>query len=201
MRGERRGRGSMIVMRLEAVTLSDGAPAQGPSIAVNAPNGTAYACPIRSRTLRKDNQSTRATRSGFSMAPRVAGCTATSSNRPSPTTRRCGGRHGGGVSGARTFGYQAIDLQRTRHGCTGHAPLITRCTCLQVSCFGSNTESDAGDDWLVEWETKKQGKTWQQDVPVWYVNADPCCCGRRGKGEQVVTTGNFQGAHQCMCTF
>ena len=84
------------------------------------------------------------------------------------------------------FCYQLINMQRTRHGCTRHTPLITCCTCLQVSCFGSNAESDAGDDWLVEWETKKQGKTWQQDVPVWYV--EPCCCGRRGKGGQALTT-------------
>lgn len=103
------------------------------------------------------------------------------------------------------LGHQLIKLRGTRHGCVRSAPLISSCACLQVSCFGSNTESDAGDDWLVEWETKKQGKTWQQDVPVWYVDADPSCCGRRGKGEQALTsvldltTGNSSQSHINAC--
>jgi hypothetical protein len=35
---------------------------------------------------------------------------------------------------------------------------------LQVSAFGSDTQTDGGDNWTIEWDTK--GKFWRQNTKV-----------------------------------
>jgi len=41
---------------------------------------------------------------------------------------------------------------------------FTNLCALQVSAFGSDTQSDGGDVWLIEWESK--AKHWKQDSKV-----------------------------------
>ena len=38
---------------------------------------------------------------------------------------------------------------------------------MQISCFGSDHESDTGDVWVVEWDGK--AKLWERDLAVRYV--------------------------------
>lgn len=34
----------------------------------------------------------------------------------------------------------------------------------EVSCFGSNEESDSGDVWVIEWDDKS--KEWERDMSI-----------------------------------
>ena len=43
---------------------------------------------------------------------------------------------------------------------------------LQVSAFGSDTQTDGGDNWVLEWDTK--GKFWRQNTKV---SRAPTGCG------------------------
>ncbi|KAL6777667.1 hypothetical protein ACKKBG_A15180 [Auxenochlorella protothecoides x Auxenochlorella symbiontica] len=42
----------------------------------------------------------------------------------------------------------------------------------EVSCFGSDTETDTGDVWLVEWDSSKKASSWIQDLPVSLTHVD-----------------------------
>ena len=59
---------------------------------------------------------------------------------------------------------QHMTTRRMLHSHLFQSPLSAQ---QEVSCFGSDTESDTGDVWVIEWDGKHD--FWERDAAVRYV--------------------------------